>query len=503
MVLPQVLVKYKSGKNNQVRNALGRMGAIHQRELANIGVDVLNVPPGQSVQSFVAQLKKNDDIEFVEPNGVLRALYTPNDPSFSSQYFMTSSYSNITGAWDVAGTTGAASVVVAVIDTGITPTHSDLSNQLWSNPSPSGNSGAYGTQIGIDWNGDGDFVDTDPSLGPEQDYSATPIDNNTGEYHGTRVAGIIAAQINNGVNISGVAPGCKIMTVKALTSAGAGDYAAIAAGITYAVTNGASVINLSLGGESSSQTVLDAVNNAIANNVVVVAAAGNDGNGSPVNFPASIASVIAVGATDASNNLASFSCTGPSVDLVAPGVGIISTIAPNTISSPNDATGNDGTSFSAPIVAGVAALMRSLGSPTLSVEQITTYLTLTANDRGLGTNNSYGHGLLNASLAIQSAMAGTVLSAKAAGGETNLYPNPFNPLTTANAHFALPSGVDEAGVEIKIFNVVGEEVQTLRGAQYKSWDGKNEDGSLLAPGIYFYRAQTSVGDLKGKFTIKQ
>lgn len=502
MVLPQVLVQYKSGKAATVRNSMKGLGAVKLRALESIGVDVVNVPAGQSVQSFVAQLKRNEDIEFVEPNGIMRAFFTPNDPAFSSQYSLDSTRTKISGAWDVAQTTGSSSIVVAVIDTGITLGHSDLVNQLWTNPSPSGFSGLRGTQIKIDWNGDGDCLDTDAELGVEQCASATPTDNNASEYHGTRVSGIIAAEMNNAINMSGVAPGCKIMTIKALTASGVGDYAGIAEGITYAVNNGASVINMSLGGSSGSDTVLAAVNNAIANNVVVVAASGNDGVGSPVNFPASIPAVIAVGATDASNSLASFSCTGATLDLVAPGVNIISTIAPNTISSTSDSSGNDGTSFSAPIVSGVAALIRSL-FPTMTVAKVTEYLTLTATDLGSsGTDNFFGHGLLNATLAIQSAQSSAILTARSAEGTTHLYPNPFNPLEVATAKFGLPSGIDEAGVEIKIFNVAGELVKTINGTQYKSWDGKNDDGSLLAPGFYWYRAKTSLGTLKGKLTIK-
>jgi subtilisin len=243
------------------------------------------------------------------------------------------------------------------------------------------------------------------------------------------------------------------MIIKALTAEGAGDFGAVAQGITYAVNNGASIINMSLGGSSASQAVIDAVADAITHNVIVVAAAGNSGNSAPVSFPASIDSVIAVGATDQSDTLANFSCTGAALDLVAPGVDIVSTI-PGGNTAPGNA-GNSGTSFSAPIVAGAAALIRSI-APTMSVAKVTEYLTLTATDLGAsGTDNAYGHGLLNAKLAVQSALAGSVLTAPAATGTTHLYPNPFNPLENANAHFALPASLGNSGIEIKIYNVAG------------------------------------------------
>ncbi len=508
--LPQVLVKYKDGRGPAVRGgALKKMGVVRTRELGAIAVDVVAVPRGQTLQSFVDQLNRDPDIEFAEPNGVLRANAFPQDPpndvDFQSdnQYSLLRRFTNVEDAWkistgiSVANSTG---VIVAVLDSGITPTHQDLDGSLWSNPAPSGNSGAYGTQIEINWDGDAFCNETDAFLGPEQCADPNPIDDNTGEFHGTRVSGIIAAETNNTNNIAGVAPDAQIMAVKVLNADGNGDFSAVAEGILYAVDNGAQVINMSLGGSSASNAVRSAVEYAIDNNVVVVAATGNDGAGRPVNFPASIADVIAVGATDSLNRLAFFSCTGSPIDLVAPGVSVFSTIPPNDTS--DELTGgNDGTSFASPIVAGVAALIRAV-APAISPAQVAKYINFTATDLGTpGPDTSYGHGLVNAARAVQSALDGDTVVAHSGGGETNLYPNPYNPLQVAQATFALPAALGEDGIEIKIYNAAGELVKTLTGTKF--WDGKNDDGSYLAPGIYFYFAKTSRGDVNGKLTIKQ
>src|SRR5262249_41029419 len=157
-----------------------------------------------------------------------------------------------------------------------------------------------GAEMEIDWDGDGTCTGSDPELGPEQCAGPNPHDDNSTEFHGTRVSGIIAAVTDNGVGIAGIARKCRIMAVKALNANGAGSFESIAAGVMYAVDNGASVINMSLGSASTSKAVMDAVQHAIDNNVVVVAAAGNDGNSHDVDFPASISQVIAVGATDSS-----------------------------------------------------------------------------------------------------------------------------------------------------------------------------------------------------------
>lgn len=258
------------------------------------------------------------------------------------------------------GYTGSG-VVVAVIDTGVDYNHSDLDANIWINSGEIAGNGIDDDANGYidDWRG-WDFVDSD--------NDAMDL-----EGHGTHVAGTIAAE-NNGFGVTGVAYNARIMPVRVLGPNG-GTGAGVAAGIRYAVDNGADVINLSLGG-GFSQEMQDAIQYAAERGVVVVMAAGNAGEASP-NFPAHLADRwgIAVGAVDSNTRMANFSNRAgisPLDYVVAPGAGVYSTTPGNTYSTFN------GTSMATPHVAGVAALILS-ANPTLTPAQVENLLTGTAN----------------------------------------------------------------------------------------------------------------------------
>jgi subtilisin family serine protease len=245
-------------------------------------------------------------------------------------------------AWN-NGYTGQGTIV-AVLDTGVDYNHQDLKNNIWSNAKEI-------TGNGIDDDGNG-YVD-DVQGWNFVDNNNNILDNND---HGTHVAGTIAAE-NNGIGVTGIAYNSKIMPVKVLDANGSGSYSNIAKGIYYAVDNGANVINLSLGGNSSNDTLKSAIEYASSKNVIVVMAAGNNGDPVP-SYPARYAynSGIAVGAVDKNNNLADFSNrSGPQeiTYVTAPGVNVYSTIPNNQYASYN------GTSMAAPHIAGVVALMLS------------------------------------------------------------------------------------------------------------------------------------------------
>lgn len=491
-ILPgQILVKYR---NRRAASAtLRSMGAVTAQTIPQIGVSMVQIPEGTSVEAALAALAGDPDIEFAEPNGVYRALAAPNDPDYTDQYALQATKLNMEAAWDI--TTGSPNVVIAIVDTGVLLTHPDLIDNLWTNPAPSGNSGLRGTRIQIDWNNDGDCTDNPGGdLGPEQCASSDPTDNTT-NFHGTRVAGIAAATTDNNTNMAGIARGCRIMAVKVLNSAGTGSFAAIAAGVLYAADNGAAVINLSLGGVTASATVTAAIEYALSKNIVVVAAAGNDGNTTPVNFPAAIARVIAVGATDRFDVLADFSCTGNALDLVAPGKGIHSTTNGGTSS-----LNIDGTSFSAPMVSGVAALIRSIDAA-MSVDDIARYIAFYSDDLGApGFDTAFGFGRLNAFRAIQAASArAPLLTNPGFSGETFPYPNPFRPSEQSKVTIALPASLGQRDLKITIMTVAGERVKTLTGTN--EWDGRNDDGNLVASGLYFYYAETAAGNVDGKLTV--
>lgn len=266
-------------------------------------------------------------------------------------------------------------VVVAVLDTGVDYNHQDLSSNIWTNSKEiAGN--------GKDDDGNG-YID---------DYYGWNFDGNNNSTldvngHGTHVSGTIAG-VNNGYGVTGIAYNSKIMPVKVLDDQGSGSYSAIANGIYYAVDNGADVINLSLGGGRSNDTLQKAIEYASSKGVIVVMAAGNDGSSQPA-YPARYAKNygLAVGAVDQNKNLADFSNRAGADQLTyvtAPGVNVYSTLPGNEYAS------YSGTSMATPRVAGVVALMLS-ANPNLSDAQIRQILAETSGNSTTQTANSSGN----------------------------------------------------------------------------------------------------------------
>lgn len=267
---------------------------------------------------------------------------------------------NAPTAWN-KGYTGKG-VIVAVIDTGVDFNHEDLKNNIWINTKEiAGN--------GIDDDGNG-YIDDVRGWNFDNDNNNV-LDNNG---HGTHVSGTIAAE-NNGIGVVGIAYNSQIMSVKALDANGSGSYSNITKGIYYAVDNGAKVINLSLGGNSSNDSLKSAIEYASSKDVIVVMAAGNNGESIP-SYPARYAynSGIAVGAVDQNNNLADFSNRSGSQEIAyvtAPGVNVYSTV-------PNNQYANySGTSMAAPHIVGVVALMLG-ANPNLTESQVRQILTMTS-----------------------------------------------------------------------------------------------------------------------------
>jgi subtilisin len=268
------------------------------------------------------------------------------------------------GATAVIPGQGGAGATVAVIDTGVDCGHEDL---------------AGGCVYGADFTGAGQ-----------------PFDDHG---HGTHVAGIIGARAN-GVGTIGVAPESTIHAVKVLSGNGSGALSWVAAGIDWAVTNNIQVINMSLSATVTSIALSEAVAAAHAAGVVVVSAAGNSGCCNSVGYPAKLPGSLAVGATDASDMLASFSSTGPEVDVVAPGVAVRAPVPTGTctLCHPSGYQVLNGTSMAAPHVAGLAALLVSRGRVAWEVRNL---ITGTAVDLGTaGLDNSYGHGRVDAFAAV-------------------------------------------------------------------------------------------------------
>ncbi len=287
-----------------------------------------------------------------EANTLYGVHATPNDAQFAAQY----AHARISSeqAWNIS--TGATSVVVAVVDTGVNYNHPDLGTNIKTNPGEIFSNG-------LDDDGNG-YVDDYYGY----DFAAIDGDPADENGHGTHCAGIIGGAGNNGAGVAGINWSVGILPVRVLDAAGSGTNADVAAGIRYAVTRGASAISLSLGGEDSSATIDDAIAAAQASGILVVAAAGNQSTNNDVFpvYPASSAleNVLSVAATNSSDRLASFSNYGArSVDVAAPGEEILSTWLGSSYQY------KDGTSMATPHVAGLAALMKSV-NPSLGYYQL-------------------------------------------------------------------------------------------------------------------------------------
>lgn len=241
---------------------------------------------------------------------------------------------------------GKGSVVIAVIDTGVDYTHPMLKDRIVAGYDVLKN-------------------------------TSDPMDVH---FHGTHVAGIIADSTPANV---------KIMPIRALNEKGEGYDSDISKAIRFAVDNGADIINLSFVGEDYSQYLANALNYALAKDVLVVVVAGNNGADTANYFPASEKNIIVVSATDQNDNIASFSNTGDAIDLAAPGVGIVSSLPGNRYGSLN------GTSMAAPFVSSIAAMIK-LDDPTRSIKDIERLLKKYVDDRGVvGWDPIFGVGIVN------------------------------------------------------------------------------------------------------------
>ncbi|MCB1633490.1 MAG: S8 family serine peptidase [Xanthomonadales bacterium] len=379
----------------------------------------------------IKALRTKAEVRYAEPNGLMQLQAVPNDPGYPFQWHYPQI--NLPQAWDI--TTGSPEVIVAVIDSGVSP-HSDLAANvrydlgvdLVSNPLASC---------------DGDALQIDPDA---RDPGGECARNG---FHGTHVAGTVAAITNNGMGVAGVAASSRIMPIRVAGSRGISDFD-VAAGINWASGIGArgfaparraNVINLSLGGAGSCpSTYQESINAARGRGLFVVAAAGND-NSTGTYAPASCPGVINVAALDRNNNPAYYSNCHPTVSVAAPGGetspeindpglfppfnpqsckpflggaatgldGVLSTLGPG-LSEPEAYDAYQGTSMAAPHVAGVIALMKSV-NPALTPSQFDTLLasgriTIDVAGNGPTTRDPFsGFGLIDAYRSVLEARA--------------------------------------------------------------------------------------------------
>lgn len=342
-------------------------------EIPEISAIKVAVPEG-SEQSVMGMVQSLGVVDYVEPNYLAEMLGEPDDEYWDKQWDMRKI--EAPQAWDLVK--GSKDIVVAVVDTGIDYTHPDLKGGYAS--------GGY------------DYVHDDNDPYPVGDG----IGGDRGVAHGSHVAGIIGATIDNGKGIAGLAQ-VSIMGFRVLNDEGRGSFWDVAKGIVEAAKAGAKIINLSLGGPRG-KIVEAAVNFAYTSGALVIAAAGNSGRRG-VSCPACYDSVIAVSSTDKDDNLSPFSSYGPEVELAAPGGGdrtppegnIYSTVPGNRYAYMR------GTSMAAPHVVGVAALVWS-ANPKLTAEQVRKILCDSADDLGShGKDEKFGCGRVNAYKAVKAA----------------------------------------------------------------------------------------------------
>ena len=343
-----IIVKH-SGLAKTVHSKIGSKVI---RSIPSLGYDVIQLKKGQSLTEAVAYYAKQKGVKSVSPSYKYQSFSKVSDPNKKDMYHL-----NLLQIDKALALAGNHEVKVAVIDSGVDFKHPDLQAQV---------------------------------LPP---YNAvTPANSITFDAHGTHVAGIVGATKDNGVGGHGVFPNAKILPIDVFNGKQTTNDFVIAQGILYAIEQKADIINMSLGGYGESPLMEAAVKKALDKGITIVAAAGNEST-DYYSFPASFEGVISVGSTNERNQLSSFSNYGPSVDLVAPGEDIFSTVYDGKKGS-SFATFS-GTSMASPVVAGVVALLKSK-HPDLKPHEIEAILELTAKDLGdRGYDLTYGHGLVD------------------------------------------------------------------------------------------------------------
>jgi len=366
-------------------------------------------------EALVRRLALDRNVEYVEIDRRFSITASPDDPRFGEQWGLADGYGiNAVPAWQSA--TGAG-VVVAVLDTGIAD-HSDLIANVLpgydfiSDPAMAND----GDGRDADAHDPGDWVEANQCGGNHGAWNSS--------WHGTHVAGTIAAVTHNGKGVAGVAADARVLPVRVLGSCG-GYTSDIADAIVWASggevagvpsnANPAEVINLSLGGGGACGTTFQtAINTAVVNGATLVIAAGNDNTNASNSAPANCANVIAVGASDSDGKRSIWSSTlqsnfGPLVDVAAPGSGIVSTFNSGSRAPSLESYGySGGTSMAAPHVAGVVALVQQVSDPTRTPAQLEALIKASATPFPRTPDREIGTGIVNAQAAVAAALSGTV-----------------------------------------------------------------------------------------------
>ncbi len=428
-------------------------------EHGRLNLEVVEV---EDIPSAIDTYRRMPGVKYVERNHSVSIAGAPNDPLYDLQWHLqprqgsNKGSANVEPAWSKADGQG---VVIAVIDTGVRASGSDLASSR--------------ILQGKDFVNDDDNADDDHG-------------------HGTHIAGTIAQSTNNDRGVAGVAPAAKILPVKALDAVGAGTYSDVINSISWAVDKGADVINLSLTGATYSQALCDAVADA-ANHSVVVAASGN--SGLSVQYPAACDGAIAVGAVRYDGQRTSYSNRGSALDLVAPGGdssrdqngdGYEDSVLQQTFADTWGYRWFEGTSMAAAHVSGVAALILDVNEKA----NVPKTLRDTARDLGAGgRDNDYGHGLIDAAAAVNAAQSDPSGGSVSTGG--------YQLVTDRGALYAF-GDAPFYGAATNI-NTVGEFVTAMMHPSGKGYYLVTDRGAIYTFGdVPFFGAATSIRTV-GKF----
>jgi subtilisin family serine protease len=491
--LAPILQRHGFGETQTLSLGMGDEGSRYLRLSARADLDVM-----AAREEFAA----TGLFKAVSPNWLMHPFLMPNDPMLGNQWHITNNSAGIKlpQAWDM--NTGDTSTVIAILDTGLDWSHPDIAGNAWHNPGEIPNNGTDDDANGfVDdiYGWDCGRNDNDPR--PEV-YVEGGIDVG---FHGTHCGGIASAVTNNSVGVAGAGWNCKLMGLKLTGGADPFSVASVTMAFNYAINNGADVVSMSFGGNFSDFGFMQTlVNDANAAGVICVAAAGNN-NTSAIMYPAGLDHVISVGATNSSNQRASFSTYGNWVDVAAPGEHIWSTIMSNyevdfltgllfmlnyEWDGENPYMYCDGTSMACPLVAGVAGLVKS-SAPWMDTDDMDAHLKAT------GDNVSYDQPIgvkVNAFGAVTGLGTGLEDDLTTAFGLRGNWPNPFNPRTTIR--FSL----ETAGpVHLAIYDASGHLVRVLAdreldaGQQSAEWDGRNLKGQPMPSGVYFVRLNSAEG----------
>ncbi|MDQ3193312.1 MAG: S8 family peptidase [Bacteroidota bacterium] len=422
------------------------------------------------IENLITDFQTLPYIEYAEKAPLYRTSNSPNDLQ-ASQWALAKI--NSIQAWDI--TTGSAAVSIALVDNAVSTTHEDLNSNIWINPGE-----IDANNIDDDLNGFTDDVNgwdvADNNNNPNPPTSAT---SSSAFVHGTHCAGIASSATNNAIGIASLGYNTKIIAVKCSNdnSSDEGNSLPYAYdGVYYAIQAKADIISMSWGGSSgfflTGESIINAAN---AMGITLIAAAGNNNSSTPF-YPAAYNNVISVGATDQLDQKASFSNFGSTIDVMAPGVSIFSTLS----SSTNNSYGSlSGTSMACPLVAGLAGLILSV-DPDLSPSEVKTFLKNgceNIDSQNLSYTGQIGAGRINAYNTLQALSIEKFDNKK----DFNIYPNPSSGFFTIEVDNFMDY------TKIEVFNLIGKSVYSSQ----MEFKGKhNIDLKNVDSGIYLVKLES-------------